>query len=312
MPGKWTENQLVEAVEKSTCLIECIKLLGVSVGGSNNRSIRRRIKKLGISIAHWIDRRTIKGKKKYIPKKPLSEVLIENSTYSSHALRDRLIKDQLIDYKCAICGMINEWCGSQLSLQMDHINGINNDNRLENLRFLCPNCHSQTSTFGGRKLKGIKLKAEEEYIRYNCQDCGKLLQYYPSNNVKRCIDCHKSRIKAYDWIKLPSDQELYNDIISSNISLVAEKLDVNYNTLVNILEDKNMLDKIRNDPNYDPRAKLEWEIDGIDLLNMINKSSLTKVSKMIGINRGTIVKRLKKLLLYDQVIKNTGGRRKVK
>ena len=60
-----------------------------------------------------------------------------------------LYKSGWKEYKCEICG-ISEWQGKELSLQLDHINGINNDNRIENLRLLCPNCHSQTETFSGR------------------------------------------------------------------------------------------------------------------------------------------------------------------
>ena len=71
------------------------------------------------------------------------EIFIENSLYPRSALRKKIIKENLIEYKCANpnCG-ISEWDGHPISLELDHINGINNDNRLSNLRFLCPNCHS--------------------------------------------------------------------------------------------------------------------------------------------------------------------------
>ena len=53
-------------------------------------------------------------------------------------------------FRCALCGNEGEWCGQPLTLQLDHVNGRYDDNRLENLRWLCPNCHSQTPTFAGR------------------------------------------------------------------------------------------------------------------------------------------------------------------
>jgi len=72
---------------------------------------------------------------------------------SAHAtrasVRKTIIREELIPYECSKCG-INEWNGKMLSLHLDHINGVNNDHRLENLRFLCPNCHSQTDTYTGR------------------------------------------------------------------------------------------------------------------------------------------------------------------
>jgi 5-methylcytosine-specific restriction endonuclease McrA len=73
--------------------------------------------------------------------------------YSSRAsIRKTILKENLIEYKCSECNVI-EWNGKTLSLHLDHINGVNNDNRLENLRFLCPNCHSQTETYTGRNKK---------------------------------------------------------------------------------------------------------------------------------------------------------------
>jgi 5-methylcytosine-specific restriction endonuclease McrA len=87
-------------------------------------------------------------------KRELEEILVENSTYTNRtALKTRLLKEGLITYECAICKNKGEWNGNPLTLQLDHINGINNDHRLENLRFLCPNCHSQTNTFSGRNKR---------------------------------------------------------------------------------------------------------------------------------------------------------------
>jgi 5-methylcytosine-specific restriction endonuclease McrA len=89
-----------------------------------------------------------KGIKKDIKKRILN---LEN--YATRAsIRKTIIKDNLIPYKCNLCE-IDSWLGNKISLHLDHINGVNHDNRLENLRFLCPNCHSQTSTYVGKNKK---------------------------------------------------------------------------------------------------------------------------------------------------------------
>ena len=83
----------------------------------------------------------------------MEEILVENSSYTNRTrLKERLIKEKLLEYKCSICQNNGIWLNKELTLQLDHINGINNDNRIENLRFLCPNCHSQTDTYSGKNL----------------------------------------------------------------------------------------------------------------------------------------------------------------
>lgn len=83
---------------------------------------------------------------------PDEAVFVENSTFPRHRLKYRLITEKIIEYVCQLCGLCGEWNGKKLSLQLDHTNGVNNDNRLHNLRFLCPNCHSQQDTYAGKNI----------------------------------------------------------------------------------------------------------------------------------------------------------------
>lgn len=77
----------------------------------------------------------------------------ENSHIDRSSIKYRLIKRKLIPYKCEICGLEHNWNNQEIVLVLDHKNGISNDHRLDNLRFLCPNCNSQQSTFAGRNVK---------------------------------------------------------------------------------------------------------------------------------------------------------------
>lgn len=96
-----------------------------------------------------------------IPPFPLEQVMVENSTYNRGNLKAQLLKRGILENKCAVCGL-KEWMGKSLIMVLDHINGINNDHRLENLRMLCPNCDSQSPTFCGRNVKRLRLAKKEK------------------------------------------------------------------------------------------------------------------------------------------------------
>lgn len=146
-----SDEEFQQIIESSTSLTDCCKKIGLSPYGSNARNhIKERCAQLGIDYANSF--KPLSGD--YHKKRSYDEILVEHSTYKNRVhLKDRLIEDNLLEYKCAICGNTGEWNGLPLSLQLDHINGINDDNRLENLRLVCPNCHSQTETFSGKNLR---------------------------------------------------------------------------------------------------------------------------------------------------------------
>jgi Zn finger protein HypA/HybF involved in hydrogenase expression len=106
---------------------------------------------------------TLKGVRN--PTIPLDKILVEHSGYKNSKLRARLIEEGVLQNVCSECGIGPKWNGKTLSLQLDHINGIHRDNRIENLRILCPNCHTQTDNFGSKNRIFVKAS-------YNCTACG--------------------------------------------------------------------------------------------------------------------------------------------
>ena len=104
----------------------------------------------------------VSGLRNFQPKYTLDEILVEHSPYKARGqVKVFLIRHGLLEDKCSECGNGTEWNGKSLVLVLDHINGVNDDYRIENLRFLCPNCNSQTDTFAGRNVRycgcGLKI-----------------------------------------------------------------------------------------------------------------------------------------------------------
>lgn len=152
----YTVEDLEKAVRTSTSLAGVLSKLGIVIAGGNYKTIKDKISKLNLDTSHFLGMKSNKGSKhNHTHHKPLNLILVNGCNYSSTALRERLIKEGYKERKCEGC--LNAFWNSQpIALELHHINGINLDNRLENLQILCPNCHAQTPNYRGRKLPQCK------------------------------------------------------------------------------------------------------------------------------------------------------------
>lgn len=152
-----SDSEFIELVNKCSCISDILRELDYSTNGNSwgNQIVKERMKKLNLFFT-----KKNQNYSKDNTALPLEKVLIKDSEYNRTKLKERLIKEGLKEYKCECCG-ITEWNNKPIALQLHHINGIHNDNRLSNLQLLCPNCHSQTDNFASKgRGTAILRKAE--------------------------------------------------------------------------------------------------------------------------------------------------------
>jgi hypothetical protein len=151
---RWTDEQLAAAVAEARSVAGVLRRLGLKPGGSVYVAINQRIGELGLDTSHFKGQGWAKGLKNPVrrPVRPLAEILVRDSDYShTNDLRKRLLREGLKAWRCEVCDGTS-WNDRPIPLQLDHINGIRTDNRLVNLRLLCPNCHAQTETYCGKNV----------------------------------------------------------------------------------------------------------------------------------------------------------------
>lgn len=205
----YSNEEFEQIVLNSFSYAECLYNLGYkSNSGNGNKQLKQKIEKLGIDISHFTSTsRSTRTEE---------DIFCENSSASQATLRRWFMKGEYQKYICSICTQPPEWQGKPLTLILDHINGNNKDNRLENLRWVCPNCNQQLDTTGS--------KNRAEYKINYCIDCGKKI----SQTATRCLSCSgQSRIQEINV----SREELKALIRTTSFVKIGEKFGVSDNAI---------------------------------------------------------------------------------
>lgn len=170
----YTREELEKVIRESTSLREVLIKLEMSPKGSSYKRMRNILSDLKIDTAHFLGFNRKVGRT--VKKLKLEDIFDNTVKIASNSLKRKLLKLGLMEYRCIICG-ISEYNNEYLSLHLDHVDGNSENNAFDNLRLLCPNCHSQTDTFAGRNKKTAKNNS--------CQYCKNPI----FNNRRFCKNC---------------------------------------------------------------------------------------------------------------------------
>ena len=215
---KITDEQLYETVKNAKSVSDALRKLGVTPNGSTHTYYSKRIKNIGISTDHFKNDRNLYGIKK--DKLKPEDIFVKKIEGSTRTKRKYLLRAMLEighKYECSICFNNGEWMNNELVLQIDHIDGDRLNNTSTNLRFLCPNCHSQTDTFSNKKP------------RSKCRSCDTMIQ--KQNITGMCRSCNNKNNPRKTKIEWPSREELIEMLKNSSYTHVGKTLGVSDNAV---------------------------------------------------------------------------------
>lgn len=232
---KISDEEFAEIVKNHYSIRSCLEAQGLKPAGGSYKIFNQRVERLNIDTSHFTGMGHLKGKThNWAPETSIEDSFVIGGNLSSFNLNKKIRKYNLKEYKCSICE-ISEWLDMELSLHLDHINGVNNDNRLDNLRFLCPNCHSQTDTYCGKnkkaieefKEKGLKQKRLRKSKKDKCE-CGRDKLIISD----KCSSCNNSLEKlSIRKVDRPSKEELLELLWSQSTSSLARFYGVSDNAI---------------------------------------------------------------------------------
>lgn len=233
---------LENIVKESFTYTDILRKFNLSITGGNQKTLRSYIDKYNISTKHF-------NKKSYLlngdfgTKKTYEEMFCLNSCVTGQAVKSYILKHKIIKYECKKCNNKGFWNNEPITLQLEHVNGNNRDHRLENLMFLCPNCHSQTKTYGSKNRKDkkeITIKTPSIIPRIECNIEGFLSRLKNFNSIKEVLDSYQlknytnTRKKIYNILTTYSKDlrvkeftlriRLYRKIIYPEIDILLKKI----------------------------------------------------------------------------------------
>ena len=245
MRHKFSDETFILAVQGSFSIAEVLRKLGMCGTGGAYQTFKTRAEKLGVDTSHFTGQLWNKGKTGFVSKVKLSlsDLLVEDSGRKlKSSYKKRIFEAGLLENKCSECGIADLWNGKPITLQIDHINGEHFDNRIENIRILCPNCHSQTDTFCSRNRVQYEKKPEPEFIPAPKPICICLFCKVAKTTIgaEYCLECWKThrseiwKLKGYHHktkIEWPSKDELLQMLDKDSCEEVGRKLGVSGNAV---------------------------------------------------------------------------------
>lgn len=245
----YSQENFIEAWTNSGSIAECARKLNLVIYGSTYKTLRYTAKELDLNEEHMHGQGWRKGKTFTVTNaRPLEEYLKIGSTIASSKLKAKLFRAGLKQNKCEECGL-DQWNNKSLGCELEHINGDNMDNRIENIKILCPNCHSQTPTYCRRKSTGQTKAIVHLCVICNdpcnfsvywhgkcntCIQCGKKCQGL------RCASCngrHQTRLfKRNNKIDWPTREEVLDMLAQNNYTQVGKQLGVTDNAVRKFLK----------------------------------------------------------------------------
>ncbi len=227
----YDEDQARQAVEQSFSYAEALRRLGLRPSGGNHRLFRRHIDEVWMISTDHFDRAGAQRLGVSRRGIPLQQVLVEGSSYSRTALKRRLFDSGLKERRCELCGQDEVWRGGRMSMILDHINGVPDDNRVENLRIVCPNCAATFETHCGRKNR-LPLRIRE------CARCGQQFSPHSADQRYCSRDCgcrHTNRPRTPSMftrkVERPPYEQLIGETNECGFSAVGRKYGVSGNAV---------------------------------------------------------------------------------
>ena len=224
--------KLRKSVAENYTYSDILKDFNLAITGGNMNSLKNYINLFNISIEHFNEKHYFLTKTDFNKKWKDEEIFIENSPVATETVKTRIIKQGLIEYKCS-CGLGSQWNNKPITLQLEHKNGNNRDHRLENLEFLCPNCHSQTGTYGSKNKKSNRVNKIHHSSIIPCIKIdinnlvNKLSEYKYLDDILdkyKVRKCKLNRTKLIDMLTVINNQSV-NDFLKDIKNNLSKKID---------------------------------------------------------------------------------------
>lgn len=217
---RYEKKKFIEIISISKTLSDVARLLEIEPSKGNRDTIKKYIEKYDLDINHF---EYLLGDNSNFIKKDINDILTNKVTYSStNNLKNRLYKEGLKNRKCELCEQGEDWMGKKISLILDHKNGVNTDNRLENLRILCPNCNASLETHCSKNK--TRYRSYLVGKKWNCIDCSVKI----SKTAVRCIKCESLKQRR---VERPDIETLLKEIEELGYKATGRKYGVSDNAI---------------------------------------------------------------------------------